>query len=123
MAWQLVRYVTRTSDRMPHQIRPNILKLFSDIKLARGALIPRSAKNLYWNIDHLLNRTEVEIISLICVRMEEPSGAKIDKRLELKVDTNAIEKGLGASEIKGNTHFLHLIDSSKNGPLLINSLV
>ena len=55
--------------------------------------------------------------------MEEPSGAKIDKRLELKVDTNVIEKGLGASEIKGNTHFLHLTDSSKNGPLLINSLV
>ena len=116
MAWQLVRYVTRTSDRMPHQIRPNILKLFSDIKLARGDLIPRSAKNLYWNIDHLLNRTEVEIISLICVRMEEPSGAKIDKRLELKVDTNVIEKGLGANDIKGNTHFLHLSDSGKNWP-------
>ena len=104
---------------MPHQIRPNILKLFSDIKLARGDLIPRSAKNLYWNIDHLLNRTEIEIISLICVRMEEPSGAKIDKRLE----SNVIEKGLGASEIKGNTHFIHLTDSSKSGSLLINSLV
>ena len=119
----MVRYVTRTSDRIPLQIRPNILKLFSDIKLARGDLIPRSAKNLYWNIDHLLNRTEVEIISLICVRMEEPSGAKIDKRLELRVDTNVIEKGLRRSEIKGNTHFLRLTYSSKNGSLMINSLV
>ena len=55
--------------------------------------------------------------------MEEPSGAKIDKRLELRVDTNVIEKGLGTSEIKGNTHFLRLTYSSKNGSLMINSLV
>ena len=120
---RLVRHATRTSDRMLHQIRPDMLKLFSDIKLASGELIPRTDKTLYWNIDHLLNRTEVEISSLVCVRIEEPLEAKIGKRLELRADTNVIEKGLGASEIKGNTHFLHLTDSSKNGPLLINSLV
>ena len=90
LARRLVRHATRTSDRMPHQIRPDMLKFFSDIKLASGELIPRTAKTLYWNIDHLLNRTEVEISGLVCVRIEEPLEAKIGKRLELRADTNVI---------------------------------
>ena len=122
LARRLIRHATRTSDRMPHQIRPDMLKFFSDIKLASGELIPGTAKTLYWNIDHLLNQTEVEISSLVCVRIEEPLEAKIGKRLELIADTNTIEKGLGANDIKGNTHFLQLSDSAKNWPLLIDSL-
>ncbi len=123
LARRLVRHATRTSDRMLHQIRPDMLKFFSDIKLASGELIPRTGKTLYWNIDHLLNRTEVEISSLVCVRIEEPLEAKIGKRLELRADTNVVEKGLRTNDIKGNTHLLHLSDSGKNWPLLIDSLV
>jgi len=108
---------------MPHQIQPNILEFFSDIKLANGELIPRTAKTLYWNIDHFLNQTEVEISGLACVRIEEPLEVKIGKMLELRSDTSIIEKGLGANDIKGNTHFLQLADSGKNWPLLIDSLV
>ena len=100
VARPLVRHTTRTSDRMPHQIRSDMLKFFLDIKLASGELIPRTAKTLYWNIDHLLNRTEVEISGLVCVRIEEPLEAKIGKRLELRADTNVIEKGLEQMTLK-----------------------
>ena len=123
LAHRLVRHTTRTPNRMPHQIRPNVLEFFSDIKLANGELIPRTAKTLYWNIDHLLNQIEVEISGLACIRIEEPLEVKIGKMLELRSDTSIIEKGLGANDIKGNTHFLQLADSGKNWPLLIDSLV
>ena len=69
-----------------------MLKFFSGIKLASGKLIPRTDKPLYWNIDHLLNRTEVEISSLVCVRIGELLEAKIGKRLELKAGANVIEQ-------------------------------
>ena len=123
LARRLVRHATRTSDRMPHQIRPNMLDFFSNIRLATGEFIPRTAKTLYWNIDHLLNRTEVEIKGLACLRIDDPLEARIGKQLELRPDTNIIEKGLGANDIKGNTHLLRFADSQKNWPSLIDSLV
>jgi len=120
---RLVRHATRTSDRMPHQIRPNMLDFFSNLKLATGEFIPRTPKTLYWNIDHLLNRNEVEIKGLTCLRIDDPLEEKIGKQLELRPDTNIIEKGLGANDIKGNTHLLRFADSHKNWPSLIESLV
>ena len=123
LARRLVRHAIRTSDRVPHQIRTNMLDFFSNLKLATGEFIPRTPKTLYWNIDHLLNRNEVEIKGLACLRTNEPLEAKIGKQLELRPDTNIIEKGLGANDIKGNTHLLRFADSQKNWPSLIDSLV
>ena len=123
LARRLVRHATRTSDRVPHQIRTNMLDFFSNLKLATGEFIPRTPKTLYWNIDHLLNRNAVEIKGLACLRTDEPLEAKIGKQLELRPDTNIIEKVLGANDIKGNTHLLRFADSQKNWPSLIDSLV
>jgi len=39
-------------------------------------------------------------IRLVCVRIEESLEAKIGKTLELRADTNVIEKGLGANDIR-----------------------
>ena len=100
-----------------------MLDFFSNLKLATGEFIPSTPKTLYWNIDHLLNRNEVEIKGLTCLRTDEPLEAKIGKQLELRPDTNIIEKGLGANDIKGNTHLLRFADSHKNWPSLIESLV
>ena len=36
---RLVSHATRTPDRMPHQIRPNMLDFFSNLKLATGEFI------------------------------------------------------------------------------------
>ena len=71
----------------------------------------------------MLNRTEVEIKGLACLRIDDPLEARIGKQLELRPDTNIIEKSLGANDIKGNTHLLRFADSQKNWPSLIDSLV
>jgi len=123
LARRLVRHASRTSGRKPHQIRPHMLEFFSNLQLAKGDLCPRKPKTLFWNIDHLLNCTEVEINRLVCLRIEAPLEAKIGKQLELRPDTNIIEKGLGANDIKGNTHLLQFTDSQRNWPSLIDSLV
>ena len=123
LARRLVRHATRTSDRKPHQIRPQMLEFFPNIQLGKGDLRPSKPKNLFWNIDHLLNCTEVEINGLVGLRIEAKLETEIGKQLELRPDTHIIEKGLGANDIKENTHLLQFVDSNRNWPSLVDSLV
>ena len=111
------------STSLAHQIRPQMLEFFPNIQLGKGDLRPSKPKNLFWNIDHLLNCTEVEINGLVGLRTEAKLEAEIGKQLELRPDTHIIEKGLGANDIKENTHLLQFVDSNRNWPSLVDSLV
>ena len=66
---------------------------------------------------------QVEIIGLVSLRIEAKLEAEIGKQLELRPDTRVVEKGLGANDLRGNTHLLQLVNSKKNWPLLVDSLV
>ena len=123
LARRLVRHATRTSDQRPHCIRSQMLEFFLNIQLSKGSLHPNTPKKLFWNIDHLLDCAQVEIIGLVSLRIEAKLEAEIGKQLELRPDTRVVEKGLGANDLRGNTHLLQFFNSKKNWPLLVDSLV
>ena len=100
-----------------------MLEFFPNIQLSKGSLHPNTPKKLFWNIDHLLDCAQVEIIGLVSLRIEAKLEAEIGKQLELRPDTRVIEKGLGANDLRGNTHLLQFVNGKKNWPLLVDSLV
>ncbi len=108
LARRLARHASRTGDLPPHPIQQTFLQFFPSIQLGEGNLLPRNGKRLHWNIDHLLDRSEAELIGAVILR----TRAKIERELGQLIlkdpCASVIEKGLGANDIPGNTHILKI---------------
>jgi Uri superfamily endonuclease len=108
LARRLVRHATRTGTQAPHPIRDEMLVLFPSLGLGEGRLLPRNGKHLFWNIDHLLDREEAELIGACLLRSPRRLERELGQLLEHDPNTEVIEKGLGANDVPGNTHILRV---------------
>lgn len=109
LARRLVRHATRTGEKAPHAIRESMLVRFTEIGLGEGDLLPRNGKTLFWNVDHLLDRTEAEIVGVIALRGDRRLERELGQFVESDPSTAVIERGLGANDVPGNTHILRLL--------------
>ena len=108
LARRLVRHATRTGNQPPHAIRDTMVTTFTHVGLACGDLRPRNGKRLRWNIDHLLDQSSVELVGAFLIRSPLRLEAQVGKALENDPATIVFERGLGANDIKGNTHLLRV---------------
>lgn len=108
LANRLVRHATRSGRNEPHGIRAEMLRRFKSIGLGNGNLKPAGQKNLHWNIDHLLDVPAAELTGACVIRTPECLEKRLGQFLERDPHTFAVEKGLGANDVPGNTHLLGL---------------
>lgn len=102
---RLVRHATRRRGRQ-QPIRRKLLYGFKKIQLGAGELRPRKTKRLHWSVDYLLERPEAELMGVVAIRSEVELETAIADMLEADPGTGVVEKGLGASDMRGGTHLL-----------------
>lgn len=110
LARRLVRHATRNGNKPPHTIRQNMIHQFRKHHLGPLNPLPKSNKTLFWNIDHLLDLMETEIINIIAIRSTKRLENTISEFLESNPDTHIIEKSLGANDSPQHTHILRVSD-------------
>ena len=105
---RLVRHATRSGDQGPHRIREAMLRRFAEWGLGDGNLLPRRGKTLHWNVDFLLDLPSAELVGIVAIRSQKRLEDRLAKQLEEDPHTGIIERGLGANDVPGNTHLLHV---------------
>lgn len=123
LARRLLRHSSRTGKMNPHPIREALLKRFGEIGLGAGQLLPKNGKTLFWNIDFLMDQPEATITGVILIRSEKRLESIISEMLTEDSKTFIIEKGLGANDARGETHFLGLKAGNRWWQLLPQKLV
>ncbi len=108
LARRLIRHATRSGDQHPHPIRETMLRRFAERGLGNGNLLPQRGKTLHWNVDFLLDLPSVELVGLVAIRSRKRLEDRLAKQLEEDPHTQIIERGLGANDVPGNTHLLHV---------------
>ena len=108
LARRLVRHATRSGDQPAHPIREAMLSQFAECDLGEGNLLPRRGKTLHWNVDFLLDLPSAELVGISAIRSHERLENRLAKQLEEDPHTGVIERGLGANDVPGNTHLLHV---------------
>ena len=108
LARRLVRHATRSGDQHPHRIRETMLRRFAECGLGNGNLLPRRGKTLHWNVDFLLDLSSAELVGVVAIRSRNRLEDRLAKQLEEDPHTGVIERGLGANDVPGNTHLLHV---------------
>ena len=84
------------------------MRRFVECGLGSGNLLPKDGKTLFWNIDFLLDLDSAEIVSVYVIRSPKRLESMLAKQLERDSHTQVIERGLGANDVPGNTHLLHV---------------
>lgn len=99
---RIQRHCDRTPPKPPHDIRPK----FQDFCDAVGIKYTNNPadKTPFWNIDHLTNLIEAEIIGIIAIRYPEPLENTWSEYIESQPYTSVFAKGLGANDNEGHTH-------------------
>ena len=108
LARRLIRHATRSGGQRPHYIREEMMRRFFECSLGNGNLLPKRGKTLFWNIDFLLDLDSAEIVSVYVIRSPKRLESMLAKQLERNSHTQVIERGLGANDVPGNTHLLHV---------------
>ncbi len=108
LARRLVRHASRATDRPPHRIRAKLLDLFADHDLGPDNPLPTRPKTLFWNIDHLLDLPKAHLVEVFALRSPQRLEGPLGQILEADSHTTVFEKGLGANDVPGNTHILHV---------------
>ena len=63
---------------------------------------------MHWNVDFLLDLSSAELAGVCAIRSRERLEDRLAKQLEEDPHTEIIERGLGANDVPGNTHLLHV---------------
>ena len=108
LARRLIRHATRSGHQHPHRIRETMLCRFAKCGLGDGNLLPRRGKTLHWNVDFLLDLPSAELVGISAIRSRERLEDRLARQLEEDPHTGVIERGLGANDVPGNTHLLHV---------------
>lgn len=108
LARRLIRHATRSGDQHPHPIRETMLRQFAECGLGNGNLLPQRGKTLHWNVDFFLDLPSAELVGLVAIRSPKRLEDRFAKQLEEDPHTHIIERGLGANDVPGNTHLLHV---------------
>ena len=105
---RLIRHATRSGGQCPHRIRETMLHQFAECGLGDENLLPRRGKTLHWNVDFLLDLPSAELVGVFAIRSRKRLEDRLGKQLEVDPHTAVIERGLGANDVPGNTHLLHV---------------
>jgi Uri superfamily endonuclease len=108
LARRLVRHATRTDNRHPHPIRQAMLVEFERIGLGCNDLRPVKGKHLRWNVDHLLDQPCATLVTAYLIRTPLRLEGDLGRLLAGDPAAVIIERGLGANDIKGNTHLVRI---------------
>ena len=84
------------------------MRRFVKCGLGNGNLLPKGGKTLFWNMDFLLDLDSAEIVSVYVIRSPKRLEGRLARQLERDSHTQVIERGLGANDVPGNTHLLHV---------------
>ena len=109
LASRLLRHATRSAGLPPHPIRALMIPHFQRIGLGRPGLTTPRAKRRFWRIDYLLDSMTVDLVGVIALRSSQPLEAELARLLGADPAASPLAPGLGASDVPGNTHLLHLV--------------
>jgi len=99
---RLQRHCRKTPGKEDHRILHELRSYFDSVGL-KYTRSP-SPKKLFWNIDHLLDLDDAEVIGVIFARNPVPLENNWSKFLEESGRTSIFAKGLGANDSRGHTH-------------------
>lgn len=108
LARRLLRHASRSEEKTAHSIRKTMLGQFPKMGLSDLALKAPASKTLRWNVDHLLDRPEVELVAAYLIRCPVELEPAIGDMLEDDAHTKVIQKGLGANDRPGSTCLLRV---------------
>jgi Uri superfamily endonuclease len=85
-----------------------MLDEFRTFGFGTSDLLPKTGKHFRWNVDYLLDQPSVALVGAYLIRSEKRIEAEIGKLLENDPSTVVFAPGLGANDIRGNTHLLRV---------------
>lgn len=120
---RLSRHCLKSNEKSEHRIRQDLLKFFDELEIHYTK--KPSDKTLFWNIDHLNNLDDAEIIGIIFIRSPHPFEISWSEYLDNMEETYIFAKGLGANDSIGHTHVQKLdLGSDKKSVLSwLNSVI
>lgn len=108
---RLTRHATRTEQHPPLKIRKKLIIWAHQHNINEKNIILKQNKKLHWHIDYVLNNLNVEINNIILIPSEKSYESMIAKSLLLSDSITVPIMGLGATDKKKETHFLHISDT------------
>ncbi|HLF88723.1 MAG TPA: DUF123 domain-containing protein [Anaerolineales bacterium] len=109
LALRLLRHATRSGERPSHPIREVLHQRFREMSLGSGQLVPSKTKKLHWNVDHLLDLFDAELVGVVAIRSPIRMEAELGHWLVTDLGTEIIAAGLGANDVPGGTHVLRVV--------------
>ena len=107
LARRIAKHATRTGRKFPHKIRAGLVRRFVELGMIESDKV-NNEKTLFHNVDHLLDRREVDLISVYAIRDPTCIEAALGRLIDDDPATSIIARRLGASDIPGNTHLLRV---------------
>jgi Uri superfamily endonuclease len=108
LAGRLLRHATRHGDRPSHAIREELVARLAEAGLRPAGDSLPAAKRLRWHIDYLLDEIAVEIVGVTAIRTDARLESDLARRLAGQPGAVPLVAGLGASDVRGETHLLRL---------------
>ncbi len=108
LARRLLRHATRCPPKPRHHLRPALLDAIHAAGLAPLETQPPAGKKLFWNIDYLLDKEEVELQKLFILRSATRLEDEVAALLLADPVCRPIAQGLGAHDRPGSTHLLQV---------------
>lgn len=105
---RLIRHATRSNGQPPHQIREPLMQHLVRRQILPRNPIPQRGKKLYWNVDYLLDASDVSVSGIIMICSQLCLEGKLARWLTESPVTSILEKGLGANDDPGATHLLRV---------------
>ena len=106
LAPRLLRHATRSGERSPHVIRAGLLTACARASLPAAA--PPRRKNLFWNIDYLLDDLSAEIVSVLAVRSPHNLESHLAQALLAEPGVAPLAPRLGAHDSRDVAHLLRI---------------
>ena len=108
LAKRLVRHASRLGHNPAHSIRKAMITELPRCGLADGDLEPMNPKKPKWNVDHLLDKACVDLVTAFVIRWPLPLECDVADWLVADQATVVFEPGLGANDHRGGTHLMRV---------------
>lgn len=105
---RVIRHLSRVSGA-PHRLRPELVAAFAAAGLGAENIIPKK-KTLRWHIDFLLDDPAAEIDRVLILRATRRRESVVAVWLAAQAGVSALARGLGASDVRGETHVFRVPD-------------
>lgn len=94
--------------RLPHPLRQLMLSEFPRRGLCEPGLLPPSVKLPRWNVDHLLDLPNADLVGVYLLRSDVRLEAELGRLIAGDPAAVVFETGLGANDIPGNAHLVRI---------------